>query len=684
MTAFVRILAALLLPVLAHAAESVAVTSPRATATLVSDTDQIAPGTPFKVGLRLRMAPGWHTYWRNPGDAGIAPELQFALPDGATAGPIAWPAPQRQPEGPLMTYGYSGEVLLAVPVTGPANIVRLHASWLVCKEICVPEEGDFRLDLPTGAPTASAQAPLFAAAEAALPRPSPWSAQVAADGTLTVAGEGISPVSMRDAWFIPEAFGTVDGPAPQKLRVRAGSFTLALQPGEAFRADAPLAGVLVVGDAAGLQTPLAVAAAPGGPPAAPDLPLWRVIGFALLGGLILNLMPCVFPVLAVKAVGLAGLSGAARRHAVAHALFYTGGVITTFLLAGAALLGLRAAGDTAGWGFQFQSPAFVAGIAWVLFAVGLNLSGVYEMRLGGAGAGQSLAARGGHAGSFFTGLLAVLVATPCTAPFMGVAISAALAADSAGLTMAVFLAMGLGLAAPFLVLAAVPAFVRLLPRPGRWMELVRQALAFPMYGACAWLVWVMSQEAGSAGVAGTAAGLVLVGFVAWALGLGQRDDGAQGLGTRGRRIAHAAALAGALAALAVLSGLAASPAVPAELTTEAGVERFSTERLETLRRAGRPVFVNMTAAWCVTCLVNERVALAQPAVRQAFTGLGVVYLKGDWTRQDAGITRFLRSHGRDGVPLYVLYPPGPGAPALLPQILTEATVLSALERMGAM
>ena len=250
--------------------------------------------------------------------------------------------------------------------------------------------------------------------------------------------------------------------------------------------------------------------------------------------------------------------------------------------------------------------------------------------------------------------------------------------------MAVFLAMGLGLAAPFLVLAAVPAFVRLLPRPGRWMELVRQALAFPMYGACAWLVWVMSQEAGSAGVAGTAAGLVLVGFVAWALGLGQRDDGAQGLGTRGRRIAHAAALAGALAALAVLSGLAASPAVPAELTTEAGVERFSTERLETLRRAGRPVFVNMTAAWCVTCLVNERVALAQPAVRQAFTGLGVVYLKGDWTRQDAGITRFLRSHGRDGVPLYVLYPPGPGAPALLPQILTEATVLSALERMGAM
>lgn len=660
----------------ARAAESVPVTSPRAIANLVSDTDRIAPGTPFKVGLRLRMAPGWHTYWRNPGDAGIPPELAFTLPDGATAGPIAWPAPQRQPEGPLMTYGYSGALLLAAPVTGAANTVRLHASWLVCKEICVPEEGDFRLDLPTGAPAASPQAPLFAAAEAALPRPSPWPAQVAADGTLTLTGDGISAAAVRDAWFIPETGGTVDGPAPQKLRVRDGSLILALKPGEAFRADAVLSGVLTLRDAAGQQSALAVAATPGGPPAEPDLPLWQVIGFAWLGGLILNLMPCVFPVLAMKAVGLAGLSGAARRHAVGHALSYTAGVMLTFLLVGAVLLGLRATGDAAGWGFQFQSPAFVAGIAWVLFAVGLNLSGVYQVALGAAAAGQSLAGRGGHAGSFGTGLLAVLVATPCTAPFMGVAISAALAAGSAGLTMAVFLAMGFGLAAPFLLLAAVPAFARLLPRPGRWMELVRQALAFPMYGACAWLLWVMSQEAGSAGVLGSATGLVLVGFSAWAVGLAQR-----GLGTRGRRIAHAAALAAALAALAVLSGIAANEAVPAGPAAEPGGEHFTSERLETLRAEGRPVFVNMTAAWCITCLVNERVALDQPAVRQAFAAHGVVTLTGDWTRQDAAITRFLRSHGRDGVPLYVLYPPGPGAAVILPQILTPATVLSALERL---
>ncbi len=685
----------------AQAAESVAVTSARATAALVSDTDRIDPGIPFHVGLRLRLAPGWHTYWRNPGDAGIAPELQFTLPDDASIGPLAWPAPQRQLEGPLMTYGYSGEVLLAARVSGPANTVRLHASWLVCRDICVPEEGDFRLDLPAGTPAAAPQAPLFAAAEAALPRPSPWPAQVAADGTLTVSGDGISPATVRDAWFIPEAAGTVDGPAPQMLRVEHGRFTLALKPGEAFRADAALAGVLTVRDAGGQQSALAITAAPDGPPAAPELPLWRVIGFALLGGVILNLMPCVFPVLAVKAVGLAGLSGVAHRHAVAHALSYTAGVVATFLLVGTALLGLRAAGDVVGWGFQFQSPAFVAGIAWVLFAVGLNLSGVYEVRVGGTGAGQSLAARGGHAGSFFTGLLAVLVATPCTVPFMGVAIGAALAAGSATLTMAVFMAMGLGLAAPYVVLAALPGFARALPRPGRWMELVRQVLAFPMYGACAWLFWVAGQEAGSAGVAATAAGLVLVGFIAWAVGLGQRSPEDGGLSVRGRRILHAAAVAAALAALAVLSGIAASAAVPASLALdrgaldrgaldrgasdrgapEAGMERFSAARLETLRREGRPVFVNMTAAWCVTCLVNERVALGQPEVRQKFESLGVVTLTGDWTLQDAAITGFLRSHGRDGVPLYVLYPPGHRAPVLLPQILTRNTLLSALQHM---
>jgi thiol:disulfide interchange protein DsbD len=572
-----------------------------------------------------------------------------------------------------MTYGYSGEVLLAVPVTGPADVVRLHATWLVCKEICIPEQGNFRLDLPSGTPAPSAEAPLFAAAEAALPRASPWAAEIAPDGMLTFTGEGISPATVHDVVFVPDAAGTVKGPAPQALRVGDGWFTLSLAPGEAFRAAAPLAGVLLVRDSHGGDSALAVSAAPGGPPAAPDLSVWQIIGMAVLGGLILNLMPCVFPILAVKAVGLAELSGARQRQAVALALSYLAGVEVTFLLVGAVLLALRAAGGAVGWGFQFQSPAFVAGIAWVLLALGLNLSGVYQVNLAAAGAGHSLAMRGGHAGSFFTGLLAVLVATPCTAPFMGVAIGAALAGGSGGQIMAVFLALGFGLALPYVVLAAVPAFSGSLPRPGRWMEVLRGLLAFPLYASCAWLLWVMSQEGGSAGVVAIASGMVLVGFAAWALGLAQGE-----LGASGRRIARSCALAATLAAMAVLSGIAAHPPMPAGAASAVGEEPFSADRLAALRHEGRPVFVNMTAAWCVTCLVNERVALAQPEVVQSFAARGVVRLTGDWTRQDAAITRYLHSFRREGVPLYVFYPPGQGAPVVLPQILTEAGVLAVL------
>jgi len=659
----------------AHALESAPATTPHATAMLVSDADAVAPGGAVHLGLRLRMAPGWHIYWKNPGDAGVPPQLDWTLPAGVTAGPIAWPAPTRNAEPPLMTYGYAGEVLLPVTVSGAGAgplSVGLHASWLICEKLCVPEEADLRLTLPAGPPAPSAQAPLFAAAAAAVPRPSPWPATIAPDGTLHVAAPDAA-AAVRAAWFIPDSYGTVQGVAEQPLSAGPDGFALALRTGTAFKPDVPLSGVLVVRDRQGQETALELRAAPGGAPAASraDLPLWRVLGLAALGGLILNLMPCVFPVLAMKAAGLARLSGAERGHARMHALSYTAGVVLTFGAVGLALLAARAA--AAGWGFQFQSPLFVAGMAWLLFAVGLNLSGVFTLGEGLAGAGEGLAGRGGHAGSFFTGMLAVLVATPCTAPFMGAAIAAALAATPA-VTLAVFVAMGLGLAAPFLVLAGVPALARALPRPGAWMDVLKQALAFPMYAACVWLVWVISQQSGPAGVLAIGAGLLLVGFAAWAFGLSQRGSGS--------RVAGAAALGALLLALAILSGLAtAAPSAPQQVA-EAGVEPFSAARLAALRQAGTPVFVNMTAAWCVTCLVNERVALSPEPVRQAFAAHGVAYLKGDWTRQDPAITAFLRANGRDGVPLYLLYPPGGGAPQVLPQILTPGGVLAALAAMG--
>jgi len=688
----------------ARAAESAPARSPRATVALVSDTDRVAPGTPFHLGLLLRLAPGWHTYWRNPGDAGAAPDLHLILPAGVTAGPLAWPAPQVVREGPLATYAYTGTLLLALTVTPPATVsgtaplgaaslpIVAQADWLVCKDICVPEHGTFRLTLPFGPPAPSAEAPLFAAAAGAVPRPSPWAAVVAPDGRLWLHGPGLDPAAVRRARFIPDRAGAIRDDAPQPLGRTPLGIVLRLAPGSAFAPAAPLPGVIEIADRSGVTTALAITARPGPVPAvaAPAAPapgrqaagLLRLLAFGFLGGLILNLMPCVFPVLALKAMALTEAVERGRMRALA--LSYTLGVLAAFAALGGVLLAARAAGQSAGWGFQFTSPAAVGGMALVLFAVGLNLSGVFEVGAGVGGIGNGLAARGGHAGSFFTGLLAVVVATPCTAPFMAAAIGGALAAPAAG-ALAVFLALGAGLAAPVLLLAVLPGLGRLLPRPGRWMVLLRQALAFPMYAATVWLVWVVSAEAGPAGVLALGTALVAAGFAAWVLGLAQEAR-------RGRATGYGLAAMGGIAALAALGWLAATPAAVAGGDAAAqgaaipgtgikgagikGAEAFSPTRLAALRAAGRPVFVDMTATWCLTCQVNQRIALAP--VRAAFVAHRVAYLLGDWTRQDPAITAYLRAHGRDGVPLYVFYPPGARRGQVLPQILTPGLVLHTL------
>ncbi|HEY0422683.1 MAG TPA: protein-disulfide reductase DsbD domain-containing protein [Rhodopila sp.] len=645
----------------AHALESAPIASKRAVATLVTDTDAVQPGKPFRVGLRLRMADGWHTYWKNPGDAGVPPELTI---EGGSQSAIDWPTPRRVAEGPVMTYAYTGEVLLPVTVTAATGPIRAHAQWLVCKDICVPEEGDFSLTLPAGIPLASAQADLFAAHDRAVPRPSPWAARISPDGILFVQGPELKAETVTDAWFIPDQPGRIQDDAAQPLSVREGGFALELKPAKEFASAKDLSGVLSVRDRSGLQTDVVVNAVPGAAPDPAMPPLGQILVFAFLGGLILNLMPCVFPILAMKAVALARHAGRGS----AHAMSYTAGVLVTFMALAGALLAARAAGTAAGWGFQFASPIFVAAMTWLLFAVGLNLSGVFQVGAGLTGAGSGLARHNGTVGSFFTGLLAVLVATPCTAPFMGLAIAAGLAAPPV-VTLLVFAVMGLGLAAPYVALASMPGLARLMPRPGRWMELLKQGLAFPMYAASAWLVWVVSQEAGPSGVLGASVGLVLIGFAGWVFGVTQTSA------VQPRRFGQAAAMVAVLAALAVLSGISASPVGAA---SDKSVEAYTPERLAALRTQGRPVFVNMTAAWCVTCLVNERVAISTDAVQAAFAAGGVTYLKGDWTRQDPAITAFLRQHGRDGVPLYVFFPASGEQPRVLPQILTEGEVLRQL------
>ena len=654
----------------AWASESAPVTSPRAIVTLYADRAAIAPGEPFRLMLHQRLARGWHTYWENAGDAGAPPELTVELPEGWTAGSLQFPAPSRIPFGPLMNFGYTGDAAFLLPITPPATLtpgqrvtLNAEATWLVCAEICIPEEGRFTLTLDVAASPSPANAIRFMTAEAALPRAAPFTARfgfAGARGTLEVESPAFSSASIRGAEFFPAAPGVIENAPPQTLTTREGAFSLALTRGHA-EPPALLTGVLTITDAAGVRGAYLINASPGATPGA-NLPIWQLLAFALLGGLILNLMPCVFPVLAMKAMALARLGGAEGRHIRLEALGYTAGVVLGFLAIGGAMLGLRAAGGLAGWGFQFTYPAFVAGMAWLMLAVGLNLSGVFQV------SGPSTS---GARGSFATGLLAVIVATPCTAPFMATAIGAALTLPPAA-SLAIFGAMGLGLALPYALLGLFPALARLLPRPGLWMERLRQFLAFPMYAAAAWLVWVLAQQSGPDGVLTALVGAVLIALAAWAYGIAQQSARTP------RRLSQSLALAALFAALAMLPLLGNAPVATA---APASGETWSAGRLAELRAEGRPVFVNLTAAWCISCKVNERLAIQTEATQRAFAAAHVAQLTGDWTRGDAAIAALLRENGRDGVPLYLLYPAGGGSPQVLPQILTEGIIAEALRNL---
>ena len=684
-----------LLPALscpAHAAQSTSVSGPHGTATLLSDSDSFMPGQDMHFGLRLQLAPGWHTYWLNPGDAGEAVTLAVHASGGAVGegGPIEWPVPQRLRDGPLMSYAYTGDVVLPVRLQpqeakeGTDMVVEATADWLVCATVCVPEHAQFTMTLPRAPLYPSPQAPLFARAAAQRPVASPFAAAIAPDGTLSLSGEGLSPAMVRDAWFMPEQPGQIDHDAPQVLHVRDGLLQLGLKVTDGFHRDAALPGIVVIRDVSGREQALAVTAHPGGPSlmvgtAHGGRVVWlaRLLALAFAGGMILNLMPCVFPVLAMKILSLERMAQGERRAALVGAALYAAGIVVAFVVLGALIVGLRMAGDSVGWGFQFQSVTFVMLMCWLLFAISLNLLGVFSFGTGIAALGGA-GRLSGHMGDVLTGVLAVVVATPCTAPFMGAAIAGALSASPVA-GIAIFVAMGLGLAAPYLLLAAVPGLVRRLPRPGAWMEIVRQALAFPMLATCVWLAWVATLQGGQVAVPLLAGGMVLVAFAAWLVRQAQ-DMVMAGRGGRDGMVLFCRG--GALLAVALAVG--GVTMVPPALAPQGGgsgvahpadgVEAFSQARLDALRAQGRPVFIDMTAAWCISCLVNERVALSPQRVRDAFARQGVVYMKGDWTGRDAAISAFLHDHGRDGVPLYVYYL-AHGDGVVLPQVLTPGLVL---------
>jgi thiol:disulfide interchange protein/DsbC/DsbD-like thiol-disulfide interchange protein len=680
--------------------------APRVRVELVSEVGAIAPGQIFWVALYQRIAPGWHTYWLNPGDSGEPPRIEWALPSGFTAGEITWPFPERIPVGPAMTYGYSGEIVLPIPVTAPAGLapgahvtLRGQASWLVCEKTCIPEEAPIALTLPVvgGAPPPDPRgAALISAARQTVPTPSPWPAFFVAtpeDVTLTVSAPGLMAERISDVWFYPARWGAIDLAAPQRTRIDATGIRLDVARGSLVEeVAAPIDGVLVVAEQleGGIaRHAFSVTAPPrsvGGDRDAALMSLLRAIVLALAGGLVLNLMPCVLPVLSVKALGLVQHSSGRPALLRAHGFAYAAGVLVSFAVVAGALIALRAGGEQLGWGFQLQSPAFVTLLAWLFFTVALSFSGVIVVGGRFAGAGQALAARSGYVGSFAAGALATVAATPCTAPFMGAAVGFAVT-QPWPIALLVFEALGLGLALPYLVLALVPAWRRFLPKAGPWMERLKQFLAFPLYASAAWLVWVVSQQAGSQGVGAALAGIVLIAFASW---LHQALGGVRALWRRTATLTVAALLPALIVGVTALGPLGAgtrSPAPGVAAATGVGWEPFSPERLAALRASGKPVFVNFTAAWCVTCLVNERVALRSAAVADVFAKKGVVALKADWTTRDPVISQVLGSLGRSGVPLYVLYPPGAaagpgtGTPTVLPQILTEGAVIDAIDKI---
>jgi thiol:disulfide interchange protein DsbD len=671
---------------------------PKVVASLVAERSGIAPGGTVSIALKEIIRKDWHTYWLNPGDAGAPTSVKWHLPEGWHAGALQWPYPKRLPVEQLMDFGYEGEVALISEISAPPTVpmgdtVELAADvdLLVCSDICIPENKHLVLLLKVSAAPAtdSAAAPLFAQTRAHLPRKSPWPARYeAADKrfALLLQNPAAAQNPPRDAVFYPYADGMVEAAAPERLGVNSEGLVIETAPGnklasaEKRQAVNGVGGLLVLTDAAGQVTALDVTAAPGTvPPGQPLIPassglsLLLAIMLGVAGGLVLNFMPCVFPILSMKALALA----AKREHESsvrASGLAYGAGAVASFLLLAGVLLAFRAAGAELGWGFQLQQPVFVAALALLMFAIGLNLSGLYEVRLP-ATCGKSPASTG-VAGSFFTGVLAVLVATPCTAPFMGAALGYALGASPPA-ALAIFAALGLGFAAPFVALSFMPAAIRLLPRPGAWMVTLRQLLAFPMYGAAVWLVWVLSLQSGPQGVVAALGAALLLAFALWLVGRRSLHGG--------NRIESGAAALGLAGALLLLGEAAAGEPAAVPATVEAGAlnyEAFSPARLAELQQAGRPVFVNATAAWCITCLVNEKLALSGERVARSFAAHNVAALKADWTTQDRAITALLARHGRSGVPLYLYFPPHALEPVILPQILTEASVVAAIGKSG--
>lgn len=708
------VLLALLLPLALHAQgiSSSEEHSEHVKARLIPETTTAVAGSTLWVALRLDHAEHWHTYWINPGDAGQPTTFSWQLPAGVTAGTVQWPTPVRfELPANLVDFGYIGEVFHLIPLQIPADYagkelaISLKAEWLECEDTCIP-----------GGVTLALNLPVQAAGGAALPN-TPWlygfertrASQPRSDIQLTSTfgfekGQLNLLVQATDALFadaasiafIPDQHRLVDYVAEQSITRQQSSLQLKQKQHRRVEREIPtrVGGLLLITDKGGKQvsyqieaTPMpgmaaAAASVAGAAAQAPvntvggDVSVAGAFLFAFLGGLILNLMPCVFPVLSLKVLHLASSTHVSKQEQRMHGLTYMAGVILSFVGLAAVLLGLRAGGMAAGWGFHLQQPWFVAALVFLFFVMGLSMSGVVEFGTSIMGVGSELQEKEGYAGSFFTGVLAAVVASPCTAPFMGAALGFAFT-QPMGVALTVFFSLGFGMALPFVILSFVPALAKLMPRPGPWMLTFRQILAFPLYATVAWLLWVLGQQTDTNAMALVVAGCVALAFACW---LYQHRHGQQGAWRHASLLLVLLSVVGAGSTL--FTPFLQTRALAATASAEGeNYENYTAARLQELRAAGKPVFVNMTAAWCITCLVNERVALGTDAVIAALQQKGVTYLKGDWTNNDPAITEVLKQYQTSGVPLYLMFPADKSKPAeVLPQLLSESIVMEALAR----
>lgn len=648
-------------------------------AELVSDHQDLRPGQRFKLALHFIPDEHWHTYWQNPGDSGLATSIDWTLPDGVEAGAIQWPAPMAISVPPLVNYGFEGPTILVSELSIPVDFkgsqlqIKAKVDWLVCKEICIPADASFELNLPVTqtAVLATDYLKLFEKASQQQPKAVPLRGRYDVQNQQFSAAVPM-PEDLKVSAFFVAAAELVDHAAPQQIDWVDGELLLRQQQNTYFN-QAPEQFDLVLNTAAGpVLLQLQHESAPQQSAislASFSLTDWLVmVALAAVGGLILNLMPCVFPVLSLKALSLVNGQQSAQ-HTKAEALWYSAGVVLSFVLLAAMLLVLRSAGEAVGWGFQLQNPLIVGLLAYLLFVLALSLSGVVQLGLGLMNSGQQLTEKPGARGSFFTGVLAVVVASPCTAPFMGTALGYA-ATQPALAALAIFAALGLGMALPFLALAWSPGFAALLPKPGLWMEKLKQWLAYPLYLSAVWLLWVYGRQQGIDALALALVGLVFVAAACWLWGLLQLQQ---------------AGKASAVMAVLLFAGAVALLWYPQPATQQSAktdhAEVWSEQRLKQLLQDGKPVLVNMTADWCITCLVNERVALDTDSSKAAMALYNLTYLKGDWTNKDPAISAYLRQFQRDGVPLYVLYWPGQ-PPEVLPQILTPDSLRQALEQLS--